>query len=224
MHQQAKTLQKDITIHVTLSYLLYLPKDYGPQKRWPLVLFLHGAGQRGSDLSIVTHHGPPKLVEEGQDFPFILVSPQCPRHTPWSFQLPALNVLLDEIESTYAVDPNRIYVTGLSMGGHGTWALAISDPQRFAAIMPICGVGDPEKVCAIKHVPTWVFQGDKDDTVRLKYAEETINALKACGGNVKFTVYPGVEHDSWTQTYNNPEVFTWMLSQRRMSTNTTERK
>jgi predicted peptidase len=212
MHQQAKILQKDITLTVTLPYLLYLPKDYDPQKRWPLVLFLHGSGQRGTDLTSVTKHGLPKLVEEGQDFPFILVSPQCPKRSGWYVQTPALNVLLDEIEGSYAVDPDRIYVTGLSMGGYGTWGLAVSNPQRFAALMPICGAGDPEEISVIKHVPTWVFHGDKDDVVPLAEVEATVNALKACGGNVKFTVYPGVGHNSWTQTYNNPEVYTWLLS------------
>jgi predicted peptidase len=215
MHQQAKILQKDITLTVTLPYLLYLPKDYDPQKHWPLVLFLHGSGERGTNLTRVTRHGLPKLVEEGQDFPFILVSPQCPKRSNWDMQTRDLNMLLDEIESSYAVDPDRVYVTGLSMGGYGTWSLAISNPRRFAALMPICGAGDPEEVSVIKHIPTWVFQGDKDDAVPLTEVEATVNALKASGGNVRFTVYPGVGHNSWTQTYNNSEVYAWLLSQHR---------
>jgi len=161
--QQAHTFTKQLTITVTRHYLLFLPKDYDPRRpeRWPLVLFLHGMGERGDDLYALTRHGPPKLVEEGQDFPFLLLSPQCPTYGWWTWEtnIAALAALLDEIETTYLVDPDQVYVTGLSMGGYGTWALATAYPHRFAAIAPICGGGDPSTVCAIRHLPVWAFHG-----------------------------------------------------------------
>ena len=217
--QQAHTFKKQITITTTLQYLLYLPEDYNPQqaKRWPLVLFLHGAGERGDDLNALTRHGPPKLVEAGQDFPFIIVSPQCPKGGWWEWEryTTALAALLDEIESNYVVDPDHMYVTGLSMGGYGTWALAIAYPHRFAAIAPICGGGDPSTVCAIRHLPVWAFHGDKDSAVPLKEGTAMVDALRACGGNVRLTVYPDVGHDSWTQTYTNPQLYIWLLEHSR---------
>ena len=219
--QQACTFTKQLTLTVTRRYLLYLPKTYDPgqQRRWPLVLFLHGMGELGEDLHALTRHGPPKLVEEGQDFPFLLVSPQCPADGWWAWEtnIAALAALLDEIESNYLVDPDQVYVTGLSMGGYGTWALATAYPQRFAAIVPICGGGYPSTVCAIRHLPVWAFHGENDSKVPVQKGQAMVDALQACGGNVRFTVYPGVEHDSWTQTYANPELYTWLLEQRRIA-------
>jgi predicted peptidase len=218
-NQQAHSFQWSDPTTYTLRYLFYLPREYGAnqQERWPLVLFLHGRGERGDDLERVTIYGPPKLIKEGQEFPFILVSPQCPRDDRWDSRSckSILGALLDEIEGQYAVDPDRIYVTGLSMGGYGTWALAIANPQRFAAIVPICGGGDPEQVCAIKHVPVWAFHGSKDPVVPLQRTQEMVDTLKGCGGNVRLTVYPEARHDSWTETYANPQLYTWLLAQRR---------
>ena len=219
--QQEKTFTRQITVMVTRRYLLYLPKDYGTgqDERWPLVLFLHGSGERGADTRLVTNQGLPKLVEEGHDFPFLLVSPQCPERGWWTTEenIAALAALLDEIEQSYAVDPDRVYVTGLSMGGYGAWALATAFPRRFAAIVPICGGGDPAAVCAMRHVPAWVFHGEDDDMVPLHKARMMVDTLQACGGNVRFTAYPGVGHDSWTRTYANPELYHWLLDQRRNS-------
>ena len=217
--QQAHTFEKQIVFPVALHYLLYLPKDYDPQqtRRWPLVLFLHGAGERGQNLHLVAHHGPPKLVEEGHDFPFILVSPQCPTKGWWASKstVHTLAALLDDIERNYAVDPDRVSVTGLSMGGYGTWELAIQYPQRFAAIAPICGGGNPSTVCALRHVPVWAFHGEQDRIVPLEDGKVMVDTLRACGGDVKFTVYPDAGHDSWTPTYANPHFYNWLLEQRR---------
>jgi predicted peptidase len=217
--QQAHVFQKQITVTCTLPYLLYLPEDYDPAqgKRWPLVFFLHGAGERGSDPRDIAVYGFPLRVEQGEKYPFIMVSPQCPRNSWWTLQIEALDALLSEIESTYAVDPERIYLTGISMGGYGAWKMAITYPQRFAALVPICGGGNSEEVCAIRHLPTWVFHGDQDNVVPLKESEDMVNALKACGGNVRFTIYPGVNHNSWDPAYSDPELYTWLLSQRRVS-------
>jgi predicted peptidase len=200
---------------VTMDYLLYLPKDYKDKDSWPLMLFLHGAGERGSDLELVKTHGPPKLIEQGKEFPFIVVSPQCATRRFW--QPLELSALLDEICEEYHVDQDRIYVTGLSMGGFGTWALATYQPDRFAAIVPICGGGEPRRARNIAHLPTWVFHGAKDEAVPLELSEAMVEALKRAGGNVKFTVYPEADHDSWTQAYDTPELYEWLLEQKRQS-------
>jgi predicted peptidase len=215
--QSEQMLEKQITKKVSLRYLLYLPKGYGEEKdqKWPLMLFLHGAGERGNDLNLVKKHGPPKLIDQGKEFPFLIVSPQCPSESWWTEQLDALTALLDDVQSKYAVDPDRVYLTGLSMGGFGTWALACRHPERFAAIAPICGGGEWFLTPRLKNVPTWVFHGAQDPVVPLRESTEMVEALKKAGGDVQLTVYPEAQHDSWTETYNNPKLYEWFLSHRR---------
>jgi predicted peptidase len=204
-------LHLETIVNYKVNYLLYLPEDYArSSKKWPLVLFLHGSGERGSDVELVKRNGPSKLVEEGKKFPFILVSPQCPERTIWDNKM--LAALLDDIESKYNVDKNREYLTGLSMGGHATWSLAIQYPERFAAILPVCARGYPQDVYVLKDVPVWVFHGKKDDIVPITDGEKMVRALIEAGGNVKFTIYPEAGHDAWTETYNNPEIYEWLLS------------
>ena len=205
--------QLERAFQVEMKYLLYLPKDYDQKESWPLLLFLHGAGERGDNLELVKKHGPPKLIEAGQDFPFIVVSPQCPRDRRWEpFELAAL---LDEIVEKHKVDQDRIYVTGLSMGGFGTWSLAAYQPKRFAALVPICGGGEPIVAKLFAPIPAWVFHGAKDFVVPVERSEKMVEAMKQAGGNVKFTVYPEAGHDSWTETYANPELYEWLLQQKR---------
>ena len=165
---------------VSGQYLLYLPADYEQQAAWPLLLFLHGAGERGDDLDKVKIHGPPKLVAAGQEMPFIVVSPQVPEGQRWSVTM--LDGVLKESVANYNVDEERIYVTGLSMGGFGTWDLAIAFPDRFAAIAPICGGGAAYNACAIKDVPVWNFHGAKDTVVPIERSQEMVDALERCGG------------------------------------------
>ncbi len=214
---EAKTLKKTVTTELELNYLLHVPKSYQADgDPWPLVLFLHGAGERGSDLNKVKAHGPPKLVEMGQSLPAIIVSPQSPEGEWWNDQVDALSALLDEVEKNYNVDPKRIYVTGLSMGGYGTWALGSSDPDRFAALLPICGGGMSVMARRLIDTPIWAFHGDADVVVALEESQRMVDALTRFGNKkTKFTVYPGVNHDSWTATYNNPEVWKWLLEQKR---------
>ena len=214
--QQNKHFEKEITVKVKLDYLLYLPEGYDKEeKAWPLVLFLHGAGESGHDLNKVKIHGPPKLIEAGKSFPMIVVSPQSPR---MGWDVPTLNALLDEIVASHKVDKDRIYVTGLSMGGFGTWALAAAHPDKFAAIMPICGGGDPHDAAKLKHLAIWVFHGAKDSVVPPNRSESMVKALKEHNAeNLKFMLYPDANHDSWTETYDNPEVWDWLLKQKRDS-------
>lgn len=200
-------------VKVQLNYLLYLPKDYDKQAAWPVLLFLHGAGERGDNLDLVKIHGPPKLIAEGKEFPFIVVSPQSPKEMWW--EPIELMALLDDIEHKYKVDKDRVYVSGLSMGGFGTWRLAAYAPHRFAAIAPICGGGETYWTKQIKHLPTWVFHGALDEAVPLERSTKMVTALIKEGGKPKLTVYPDAGHDSWTETYHNPELYTWLLAQKR---------
>jgi len=200
-------------VPVRMDYLLYLPQEYESKESWPLLLFLHGAGERGDDLELVKKHGPPKLIAAGKQFPFIVVSPQCPKDRWW--EPIELVALLDEIESKYKVDPDRISVTGLSMGGFGSWRLASYAPERLAAIVPICGGGETYWARRFAHLPVWVFHGAKDKGVPLERSEEMVEALKEKGGHPRFTIYPEAEHDSWTETYNNPKLYEWLLEQKR---------
>jgi predicted peptidase len=196
-----------------MDYLLFVPKDYDKKEAWPLMLFLHGAGERGDNLDLVKVHGPPKIVETNKDFPFVLVSPQCKPDRWW--QPTELTALLDEIVAKYKIDEDRIYVTGLSMGGFGTWALAAYTPHRFAAIVPICGGGEPYRTKVYSHVPVWAFHGGKDPVVPTQRSQEMVDALKKQGGDARLTIYPEAGHDSWTETYDNPELYQWLLQQKR---------
>jgi len=199
----------------TLRYLLYLPGDYDTKRseKWPLVLFLHGSGERGDDIEKVRIHGPPKLASQGKEFPFVLCSPQCPTGIRWNAE--ELSKLVDELANTYRIDRQRLYVTGLSMGGGGTWSLVASQPEKFAAAMPLCGRGDLESVAKLAKTPTWVLVGAKDRAETVQNCQDMAAALKKSGGEVKFTLYPDLPHDCWTVTYNNPEVYEWLLSHRR---------
>lgn len=212
-NQTSHDFQKEVKITLSVNYLLYLPKDYqDSDKPFSLVLFLHGIGERGSDIEKVKMHGLPKLINEGKEFPFIVLSPQCPDNVFWNTDV--LSALIDEIESHYRVDKNRIYVTGLSMGGNGTLSLALAEPHRFAAIAPVCGWSHPVEFCKIAHIPIWIFHGAKDNVVPLNFSKQLIQQSKACGvANVKFSVYPEANHDAWTETYNNEELYKWLLEQ-----------
>ncbi len=210
---QQKPAELDRTIKVTMKYLIYLPNDYDQKDSWPVLLFLHGSGERGDNLDLVKVHGPPKLIAGGKQFPFIVVSPQCPNGQSWEpFKLA---VLLDEIGEKYKVDQDRIYVTGISMGGFGTWALASHSPNRFAAIVPICGGGDPSRAKRIAQIPAWVFHGGKDPAVPVENSKKMVEALKKNGGDPKLTIYPEAGHDSWTEAYNTPALYEWLLQQKR---------
>jgi predicted peptidase len=203
------------------NYLVHQPAKAGPGEKFPLLLFLHGMGERGTNLGLVAVHGPPKLIKNGMDLPFIVVSPQCPLGEYWNHD--ALARLVDQVVDKYPVDPTRVYVTGLSMGGYGTWSLITHYPEKFAAAAPICGGGSIVAVAAqnktksdeLKKLPIWVFHGAKDSVVPLSESELMVKLLERRRGQAKLTVYPDADHDSWTATYNNKELFDWFLSHRR---------
>jgi predicted peptidase len=204
------------SIKLEMDYYLYLPDRYSQNdKPWPLMIFLHGAGERGDDLNKVKLHGPPKLVDQGKDFPFVIISPQCPNDNWWPNLIESVMALIDDTVEKYNIDETRIYLTGMSMGGYGTWAISCSYPQRFAAIAPVCGGGMAFIAENLKNVPVWAFHGAKDQVVLLAESEKMVSAVKKSGGNAKLTVYAKAEHDSWTETYNNPKLYEWLLSHRK---------
>lgn len=210
-----KSMKLDTQVRVHMDYLLYLPEDYESKESWPLVLFLHGSGERGTDLELVRKHGPPKLIAEGKKFPCIIVSPQCPPGKSWEAY--ELNALLDELCGTLKVDQERISVTGLSMGGFGTWQLANFAPARFSAIAPICGGGETRWARRLSHLSIWIVHGAKDESVPVIRSQEMADAIRDAGGHPQLTIYPEAQHDSWTETYNNPAFFEWLLLQKRVT-------
>jgi len=199
----------------TYQYLTHVPAAYDPAgtDRWPLVVFLHGAGEKGDDIKLVKKHGIPKLAAAGKEFPFIAISPQCPRDQRWNPE--HVEELIRATEAEYRVDPDRIYLTGMSMGGMGTWATAIAYPDRFGAIAPICARGNAEEAARITHVPAWVFHGAKDTIVPEENGRTMVEALRAAGGIVGYTIYPEADHDSWTVTYEDERLYEWLLSNKR---------
>jgi len=222
--QTVKELNVKQVHQAKVKYLLFLPKGYetSSDKRWPLLFFLHGAGERGNDIWQVAKHGPPKNIAHDPDFPFVVVSPQCPEGEVWSSDL--LLGLLDEVTRDLKIDSQRIYLTGLSMGGYGTWDLGLRHPERFAAIVPICGGGELIDILlaegargqALKSLGVWAFHGGKDATVPLEQSQRMVDALQKAGvQDVKLTVYPEAGHDSWTEAYNDPKLYEWLLSHQR---------
>jgi predicted peptidase len=181
-----------------------------------MILFLHGSGECGDNLELVKKYGLAKRLESWPECPFIVVSPQCPLGSVWLYQLDALNALLDRIIADYRVDKTRIYLTGLSLGGMGTWEMATAFPSRFAAIAPICGRGTSRiLIDNLKELPTWVFHGALDTVVPVSESERMVTAMHEIGANARLTVYPDADHDSWTRTYDNPELYEWLLQHSR---------
>lgn len=217
---QAMTNQKDrleVEQKQALDYLIALPDGYDAEgDAVPVLLFLHGAGERGKDLDKVKMHGPPKMIESGHAFEAIVVSPQCPADSWWSYETDALIALLDKIERAYNVDPKRIYLTGLSMGGYGTFALAARQPERFAAAVPICGGGERYAAWRLNKLPMWVFHGEDDKVVPVEESKRLVEIIKQDGGEkVKMTLYPGVGHNSWDKAYADKAMWKWLFEQRR---------
>jgi len=217
----------------TLHYRLYLPKNIPADKKLPLVLFLHGAGERGTNNVSQLVHGVLPLIRYGaaSNDPAILLVPQCPAKMQWvdvpwgaprhtmperpSLPMRLALALVREKIAALPVDPSRIYVTGISMGGYGTWDAIQREPALFAAALPICGGGDTACAPAIRRIPIWAFHGDKDGAVPVSRARDMTQALEACGGKIQYREYPGAGHDVWTRTYNDNAVLSWFFSQRR---------
>jgi predicted peptidase len=213
-----QSFESQITVKLGYEYFLTLPEGYAADeaKKWPLLVFLHGAGERGEDLNLLKKHGPPKLIAAGKRFEAIVVSPQVPTGEFWNPH--GVKALVDEVRKTHRVDDTRIYLTGISMGGFGTFDTIVAYPDVFAAAVPICGGAgiNVVKFGPIKDMPIWMFHGDKDTSVPVEFTEMAVRWFERNKApNVKVTIYPGVAHDSWTQTYDNPEVWKWLFEQQK---------
>jgi len=210
-----------------LNYRIHIPAKISTKKPCPLVLFLHGSGERGNDNTRQLIYGTPPLLAYSQknNIPLIIVAPQCPEGESWanSHTMPKKTTvpmmltieLIQKLITTLPVDTNRIYVTGLSMGGFGTWDIIQRKPNMFAAAIPICGGGDTNMVSVIKNIPIWVFHGGSDGVVKTKHSQDMVAALKNAGSKVKYTEYEGIGHFSWKRTYSNDKVLEWFLSQKK---------
>lgn len=214
-------------------YRFAAPEKTEEGKQYPLVLFLHGSGSRGTDNMGQLRNGVNEILSSAAQLgePVFLIAPQCPPGRRWSEPtgdwiglkdaggknplLDAIVALVGNTAERHPIDRRRIYVTGLSMGGFGTWALLARSPQTWAAAIPICGGGDPETVKKFKHIPIRIFHGDADGVIAPRSSERMASALKKAGGKAELTMYPGVGHDSWTQTYNDREVMKWLFAQRK---------
>jgi predicted peptidase len=200
-----------------VPYLLYLPDEFESAKTGlPIMLFLHGRGESDGPLSLVAKWGPPQLAADGDKLPFILVSPQCPREDSWSSetQQARLSELLDSVVEKYHADPNRIYLAGLSMGGSGSWRMAADHPDRFAAVVPICGRGDLEDAAKLKELPIWVFVGDQDRVFEANV--QMVDALRKAGSTrVRLTTLENIGHNSWSAAFASPDLYSWLLKQTR---------
>jgi predicted peptidase len=201
-----------------VPYLLYLPAERAPRAKAPTMLFLHGRGESRGPLSIVAKWGPPRMAARGDDLPYIIVSPQCPAETRWTApeQQAAVIELLDHIVEKFSGDPARLYLTGLSMGGYGTWKLAALHAEKFAAAAPVCGGGDPADAAKLKEIPLWVWHGTEDDPVPYSKSVEMVEAIEKAGGDkVRFTTLKHVGHNCWSAAYATPELYSWFASHSR---------
>ena len=200
------------------KYVLFVPHDYKKGTPTPTILFLHGAGETkgGQKMPVEVGIGP-AIRKREKSFPFITIIPQAPVRG-WQEGTPGGKLalgILEQVEKEYTVDPKRVYLTGLSMGGYGTWSLAFHHPDKWAAIVPVCGGGDPKGADKIKDIPTWVFHGDKDPSVPVARSRDMVAALEKAGGHPKYTEYPGVPHNSWDKAYGTDELYEWMLKQKK---------
>jgi predicted peptidase len=200
----------DSPVRLWLSLPRGYPASTGP---WPLVVFLHGSGERGSDVERVKVNGPPKLAGEGVEFPFVLASPQLDEGRHW--EPGSLHALLQALRARLRIDPDRVCATGLSLGGIGVWDWATAYPDDLAAIAPVCGYGDTDDACRARRVPVRAYHGADDPVVPIALEQASVDALRACGGKVDLIVYPGVGHNAWERAYADPALVPWLMAQRR---------
>ena len=222
---------------VTYKYQVFVPSNWSRKVKWPVILYLHGYGEEGDDGLLQTDPGLPRAIRRNVNrFPFVVAIPQCLKKDWWTSPAMEAQALkaLEQTMQEFKGDPQRVYLTGLSMGGFGTWAIASGHPGKFAAIVPVCGgihslhgskvpnyrdvdvSADPYAATAQKlgKTPVWVFHGEADDTIPVTESRQMVEALKAAGGNVRYTEYPGVKHNSWDKAYSEPELFPWLLAQK----------
>jgi predicted peptidase len=212
----------------SMRYLLFIPKEYDKQKKYPLLLWLHGGGARGDSLKLILSwgdkHGPRFFAraENQAAYPCFILAPQCPLGKFWSDpyaekpydEIRLVLEILDGIKAEFSIDPARLYVMGISMGGYGTWDIVARRPDMFAAAVPICGGGNPAKAASMKNTSIWAFHGDEDNMVDVNESRRMIEAIKHAGGKPKYTEYKGVGHNAWERAFAEPDFLSWIFSQR----------
>lgn len=219
MKPEEQNFQTIIPTSYSLPYWQFLPNGIQPEAGWPLLVYLHGSGLCGNDLQLTLSSELPAIVAVRDDFPFLLVCPQCPAETWWSDQLAGLDILLKEVCDRYPVDLTRILLTGSSMGGFGVWHLAATYPRRFAGILPICGggawfYGFPERARQLKDTPVWAFHGQDDPIIPVRESAVLVEQVQKAGGQAVLEVIPGGGHDIWRQVYQRKDVWDWLEARR----------
>lgn len=209
-------LMRSVTIgNEQFHYALWVPPGYTSQKPWPLILFLHGSGERGSDGLLQTDVGLGAIIRRnGLRPPALIVFPQCRRDKDWGGEMAKMALrCVEETARDYAVDADRLYLTGLSLGGAGAWGIGAALPDRFAALVPVCGFGNPADAPKLATIPTWVFHGGADDRVPVQRSRDMVDAIRKAGGDIRFTELPGVGHNSWDDAYKNADLWKWLFAQ-----------
>jgi predicted esterase len=206
-----------------INYLLYIPGEYGvnPERKWPLLLYLHGGDRENTSVIVLGNDYPLNTLRNQDYFPFIVIAPKTSgEYEFWATDemVDKIMMLLDEIQGVLSLDPNRIYLTGVSAGGNGTWSIGLRHPERFAALAPVMGYYEwpfsvPENICELANVPVWAFHGDKDEIIPLEAEQSLVDALEACGGDVQFTIFPGIGHDLNSEKVYTSELYEWLLEQ-----------
>ncbi|MDX2118643.1 MAG: prolyl oligopeptidase family serine peptidase [Planctomycetota bacterium] len=199
----------------TSKYAIYVPRDYDASKPWPLIVFLNGAGECGTDGQRQLTQGlMPAILNKPQEWPFVVLFPQKPdQKSKWEDHAPMVLAMIDNALRTFTIDASRVYLTGLSQGGHGTWAIGSMHPERFAALAPVCGYGRPESIApGLSGMPIWAFHGTMDKVVLPEQSEKLVEAARAAGANASLTLYPGVDHNSWDKAYRDENLGRWFLS------------
>ncbi|MDZ4857698.1 MAG: alpha/beta hydrolase-fold protein [Candidatus Hydrogenedentes bacterium] len=195
---------------------VYVPRDYDATKKYPLIVFLHGMGERGDDGLIQSEVGIGRAIRRNPDrFPCIVAMPQCPKDSMWHERFDVIDAAFAQSVAEYSIDESRLYLTGLSMGGYGAWLYGAKNPDKIAALLPICGGGRVADAPALAKLPIWAFHGAADSVVKPEMSRSMVDAIKKAGGNVQYTEYPDVNHNSWDQTYGDEKVIAWLLAQKK---------
>ena len=211
---QPAHFEKTVTKTLSYDYLVLKPRDYDKNQKVPLLIFLHGSGSCGHDLSKLNNNPIFQYAQAKSDFPFLVLVPQSPSEKDW-WQLESLDAWFDDVMTRFHVDPDRVYLTGVSMGAYGVWDWACHRPQAFAAIVPVAGEGNDDLAGELKHVPVWAFHGSQDTAVSPVEEKRMVDAVNRAGGSARLTLYPDLGHGGWSRTYSNPDLYTWLLRQRR---------
>lgn len=217
MERRVHSMQVPREHPTEMHYIVQLPRGYhdNTNRLWPLVFYLHGIGESGVNLDRVLRFGPPKLVAEGKDLPCIVVSPQVPRGYFWFRESNWTLEILEKVTRDYRVDKQRVHATGNSMGAFGAVLLVAREPQLFASCVPVCGGVDFMDALRLRDVPIWAFHGESDPIIPVEESKRMVDMVNKLGGHARLTIYPGVGHNSWDRAYDDPELWKWMLAQKR---------